>query len=215
MVMIDDLKYFGPVPIDYQVLADYYSHLRVPKDKISRLEKDGVLMRLKKGKYLITDNLSQQSASMELIANHLYGPSYVSFETALSYHGWIPERTYLVKSAITKRKKVFTNKLGKFEYTTVPKPYYPIGIQQIIIEQQYAFLIATPEKALCDLVITTKGLRIQSFKAMKSYLEEDLRLQPDPNHRFDLQIFKDAANTGYKKSAILFLHTYFYQLLNL
>lgn len=212
--MIDDLQYFGSVPVDYPLLADYYSHLQSPKDKISSLVKSGALLRLKKGKYLISDNLKQQPASLELIANHLYGPSYVSFETALSYHGWIPERTYLVRSAITKRKKVFSNELGIFEYNTVPGPYYPIGIQQVIIEQQYAFLIATPEKALCDLVITTKGLRIQSFKAMKIYLEEDLRLQPDPNHNIDLQIFKDAANSGHKKSAVLLLHKYFYQLLN-
>jgi hypothetical protein len=206
---MEELAYFGSVPVDYHVIADHYNHLSARKDKISDLVKNGALVRLKKGKYLISKNLKEHPPSLELIANHLYGPSYVSFETALSYYGWIPERTYLVKSAITKRKKTFTNPLGNFEYITVPKAYYPIGIRQIISDQHYAFLMASPEKAVCDLLMTTKGLRIQSFKSMKTYLAEDLRLDPDPNHSIDLQVFEEAEKSGHKKTEMALLHKYF------
>lgn len=211
---MEELAYFGSVPVDYHVLSDLYNHLSAPKDKISGLVKNGSLVRLKKGKYLISKNLKDHPPSLELIANHLYGPSYVSFETALSYYGWIPERTYLVKSAITKRKKTFSNQIGKFEYITVPKAYFPIGIRQVIYDQQYAFLMASPEKALCDLLMTTKGLRIQSFKSMKTYLEEDLRLDPDPKHKPDLQVFEEAAKTGHKKKEMALLHKYFQEFIS-
>lgn len=211
---MEELAYFGSVPVDYHVIADHYNHLRARKDKISGLVKNGALVRLKKGKYLISKNLKEHPPSLELIANHLYGPSYVSFETALSYYGWIPERTYLVKSAITKRKKTFSNQIGKFEYITVPKAYYPIGIRQVIYDQQYAFLMASPEKALCDLLMTTKGLRIQSFKSMKTYLEEDLRLDPDPKHTPDLQVFEEAEKSGYKKTEMALLHKCFQEFIS-
>lgn len=211
---MEGLAYYGSVPVDYYVLADHYKHLSSPKDKISGLVKNGSLVRLKKGKYLISKNLKEHPPSMELIANHLYGPSYVSFETALSYYGWIPERTYLLKSAITKRKKTFSNQLGKFEYITVPQAYYPVGIRQIISDQYNAFLMASPEKALCDLLMTTKGLRIQSLKAMNSYLEEYLRMDPGPDHRPDLQVFEEAAKTGHKKTEMALLHEYFQKSLS-
>jgi hypothetical protein len=179
--------------------------LKFPKDKISKMEKTGELIRLKKGKYLIAKNLKDNPPSLELIANHLYGPSYVSFETALSHQGWIPERTYLVKSAIIKRKKLFHTPLGSFEYIRVPERYYSIGVLQNQSQDPYTYLIASPEKALCDLIITTKGLRIQSVKAMHYYLTEDLRLETDNLGNISSEIIREAEEFGYKKQELLML----------
>jgi len=68
-------------------------------NKISELEKSGKIIRLKKGIYVVSPKESGKLLSMELIVNHLYGPSYVSMESALRYYGLIPESVYLMHSA--------------------------------------------------------------------------------------------------------------------
>lgn len=203
---MDILEQYGSIPIDYSTILSHFDHLRSPKDKISKLEKSGLLIRLKNGKYLVANNIKNNPPSSELIANHLYGPSYVSFESALSFHGLIPERVYVTKSAITKRRKRFNTSLGLFEYITVPEKYYSIGLQQHIIRGNYAFIIASPEKSLCDLIITTKGLRIQSKKAMNIYLRENLRLNFDNSGKINSEIIREAAEYGYKKKELTLLY---------
>jgi predicted transcriptional regulator of viral defense system len=86
------------------------------------MEKRGEIIRLKKSLYVVSDKISRKSVSRELVANHLYGASYISFETALAYYGMIPERVYTVRSMTTKRAKNFTTLLGNFEY----KPFQQI-----------------------------------------------------------------------------------------
>ena len=100
-------------------------------DKIRQLVKKQVLIPLIRGKYVVSPFKSKQEISTELIANHLYGPSYVSYESALSYFGIIPERIYTIKSATTKRKKNYHTTLGNFMYVTVPNQYYSIGVQSV------------------------------------------------------------------------------------
>ena len=73
---------YGMIPVDYGTILNHLSDYKSPKDKVSKLEKSGDLIRLKKGLYLISPTLSKQTLSIELIANHLYGPSYISFESA-------------------------------------------------------------------------------------------------------------------------------------
>ena len=155
------LNQFGVIPIDYNTLVTALGKYKSPKDKVARMEKEGEIIRLKKGLFVVTPKVHLQTLSKELIANHLYGPSYVSCETALSFYGLIPERVYLTKSMVTKRSKSYSTSMGNFEYISVNEDYFAIGIRQEIVEDKFAFMIATAEKALCDLIISTKGLKIQ------------------------------------------------------
>ena len=92
----------------------------------------------------------------EQIANFLYGPSYVSMEWALSFYGMIPERVYTVTSMTLGRNKQYHTPIGDFSYFTLPARYYPVGItQKKSPDFVGGFLIATPEKALADLVFKT------------------------------------------------------------
>lgn len=100
---MNELLRFGIVPIEFDVLVAMLNDYQSPKDKISLLEKNGSLIRLKKGLYVVSTELSQQKLSRELVANHLLSPSYVSLESALSYYGLIPEKVYSVRSVTTKR----------------------------------------------------------------------------------------------------------------
>ena len=76
----------------------------------------------------------------------------------------------------------FQNDAGRFEYRHCAKDYYSIGITQREEEGVY-YLIATPEKALCDYIISTPRLPLRFLKDTFAFLEEDLRL--------DMDVFRD------------------------
>src|SRR3546814_12610637 len=74
-----------------------------------------------------------------LLANHIFGPSYVSVETALSYYGLIPERVYETTSMTTQAPRKFNTPLGTFTYTRLPLPYYAFGTRSVkLANDQYA-----------------------------------------------------------------------------
>ena len=75
-----------------------------------------------------------------------------------------------------KRASYFENSIGRFDYTQCTIDYYAIGIRQIN-EKDYAFLIATTEKALCDLIAYTPKLSPRFISSMREFLEEDLKIK--------------------------------------
>lgn len=129
------------------LLSDYTN----PDDFISRMVQRGELIRLKNGFFLIAEKIEESPVPYEQIANLLYGPSYISFEWALSYYKMIPEGVYVVTSASATRSKTFNTPVGTFDYIYLSHHRYAIGIDQKENEAG-RFLIATPEKALVDLI---------------------------------------------------------------
>ena len=186
------LNQFGVVPIDYGILASQLTAYKSPRQKIVELEKKGSLIRLKRGLYVVSPKISGKLLSIELIANHIYGPSYVSMESALRYYGLIPEKTYSVDSMTIKRSRKFDNTIARFKYTYCPSSYYAIGVNQEM-KEGYSFLIASPEKALCDVIIYTPQLRLRSMVAMQEYLCDDLRLDMDEFYKMNRFIFEECA----------------------
>jgi predicted transcriptional regulator of viral defense system len=202
---MEKLEELNIIPFNYRVLQSMLSDYKSPRNKIANLEKEGKIIRLKKGMYVVSPNISKKLLSSELIANHLYGPSYVSLESALRYYGLIPEQVFTTRSITINRSKTFENSIGNFEYISVKKDYYSIGIKQQTDENNYTFLIATPEKALCDMIVTTPNLRIQSVKALREYIEEDLRIEFSALNNMNLSIIKDCMNVAKKKEALSLL----------
>ncbi|NDW12482.1 hypothetical protein D0T50_06205 [Bacteroides sp. 214] len=202
---MEELEQLGIIPVDYAVLRSLFVGYHSPRNKIANLEQAGKIIRLKRGMYVVSPEVSKQLLSLELIANHIYGPSYVSMESALRYYGLIPEQVYTVRSLTTNRSKSFENSIANFEYITTNDAYYAIGIKQETIENRYTFLIATPEKALCDMITTTPHLRIQSEKALVAYLKEDLRFDMSSLEVIDFNIVKECLEVGKKKEALQIL----------
>ena len=200
------LNQFGIIPIDTAALKAALDDYKSPKDKITTLEQSGLLIRLKRGLFVVSPMVHSQPLSKELIANHIYGPSYISLQTALSFYGLIPERVHTVCSMTTKRSSSFINPLGNFDYITVPAAYFAIGIRQEIVNNNYAYLIATPEKALCDMIVETKGLKLQSIKAIQNYLEEDLRVDLSIIEHYDVDIIYQCMELGSKKRELTLLY---------
>lgn len=194
-----ELKKYGIVPFDASVVSEALHDYRSPRNKIMSLVERGELLRLKRGLFVNPVELTHQSLSKELIANHLFGPSYVSLESALSYYGLIPERVFVTRSMTTKRSQRFETPLGMFDYTSCNPDYFAVAVRSEIKNGEYAFLIATPEKALCDLIVSSTHLRLQSAKAMKVYLEEDLRFELDALKLFDAELIEECIPFSKKK----------------
>jgi len=198
MTVLSDI---GNIPIDVAFLKSIFTDYKSVNNKISELEKSGKIIRLKKGMYVVSPKESGKLLSMELIANHIYGPSYVSMESALRYYGLIPESVYIMRSMTTKHSKEFKNALGKFEYTQCSKEYFPIGIRQEV-KDNTAFLIASPEKTLCDLIVNTSNLNLRYQKELLTYLEEDLRFNMDELYKMNVSIFEQCVLFSKKKVTI-------------
>ena len=139
-------------------------------NKIVLEEKKNNLIKLKRGLYE-----TNKEADPFTIANVLLSPSYISFETALSYYGMIPERVYAIKSASFKKNKIkeYKNYFGTFIYQDVNSKAYPYEINQIDIDG-VKVLIASREKALLDLlsIISPRNNK----KELLELLFDDLRI---------------------------------------
>ena len=200
--MKNPLMQFGNTPMDFAAVASLFPETKYKHNKVSSLEKRGDLIRLKQGLYVTNSQVSGQRLSEVLVANHLYGPSYVSLQYALRYYGLIPEQVFTVTSMTMKHSKVFHTPLARFEYVHVDDEVFPIGIKEAKTENGSSFMIATPEKALCDLISNISHLNLRYKKEILVWLEEDLRFDMDEFFRFDTCILKEYAKVGKKKNMI-------------
>ena len=192
------LLQYGNIPITSNLLAACYGDLKESKKKVQALEKAGELIRLRRGLYVVNPELSGKPINVQLCANHIYGPSYVSLHWALRWYGLIPERVFRMTSVTIKPSKVFENTLGFFDYYKVNREYFPVGVRSVT-DDGISYLMATPEKALCDLILYDSYLPSRSVKGLMRYLEEDIRFDMDELAHFDVEIIRECAEKGNKK----------------
>lgn len=197
------LTHFSNQPLSHQLLVSIFKDYERPNDKIYQLAKEGVLQSIKKGLYVVGPTLNvDRKPEPFLLANHILGPSYVSVETALSYHGLIPERVYEIASMTTQAPRKFTTPLGSFTYTRLALPYYAFGVRsEKLAEDQYA-MVASPEKALFDKIITTSGLLLRSRKAAKEFLLENMRMDEDLLRQLDTKEMTGWINGSLKEESL-------------
>lgn len=201
------IEQLGNVPFRMGVLGSVYPQIRHLAAKAKSLEEAAEIVRLKKGLYVLDSHVSEKPYVMPLLANHIYGPSYVSMETALRYYGLIPEGVYSTISLTTGVARNYKNKIGMFRYVHCDKGYFPIGIT-IGNEGGVSFLIASREKALCDQIVFTPRLNLRYHSDVARYLEEDLRFDTDTLSDFDLDVLRACADKGRKKTSIIQLIKY-------
>ena len=170
IMTLEDLR---NTPFRMQDLSSVFTNCVNLATKAKRLEQDGKIIRLKKGLYVTSPRISRMELSPFLLANHIYGPSYVSMQTALRYYGLIPEAVYSAQSMTTGVARDYENTVGTFNYIHVPTRYYNIGVT-MNESAGVTFMIATPEKALCDLLY--KKEPVYSIKQLKELLFNDLRI---------------------------------------
>lgn len=139
--------------LDTLRMRDVLGNLADWRGKIARMLETGELISLRRGLYTSRRDLDPRS-----LAGPIYGPSYVSFETALAWHGMIPEGIAEIVSATLKRPAGFENDFGRFRYLTIPRAAYPVGITRVT-GLDLPFLIASPTKALVDRIAREAGFR--------------------------------------------------------
>ncbi|SNV48213.1 Uncharacterised protein [Chryseobacterium taklimakanense] len=144
-----------------------------PNDKIHEMIQKGELLSLKKGLYTLNSELLPEPFA---VANAIYGPSYISAESALSFRGIIPEKVFSIVSMTLKRSKNFKNQLGNFEFIKIPAPYYAFGIEQVELRANQFALMATAAKAIMDKVVTTPGIILRSVDSAETFMLENMRM---------------------------------------
>lgn len=140
---------------------------------IKRAIKSGDIINVRRGLYVISNDLSQNPISQYAISQRIYGPSYVSMESALSYHGWIPEAVYVCTCTSYKKSCVFDTPLGLFSYRRVPQSLFFSAVDRVCDKAGDIFFVATPAKALCDYVY----VKLLSWKISDAM--ESLRIDGD------------------------------------
>ena len=137
---------------------------------LNRWVAKGYLIQLKNGIYAFRHWATQPNADL-VAANRIYRPSYISTYTALAHYGMIPEFVAQTTSVSTLKTTAFSNELGKFEYRHI-KPDLFFGYHIIASTTLRDILIATPEKALIDLLYLSPVLKTEQ-DMLELRLDED------------------------------------------
>ena len=198
------LNEIGIIPVTTSIIESLYPELKSANKKVTWLEKQGYIIRLKRGLYVVNPEHSGKTLSSELIANHLYTPSYISMSTALRYYGLIPEAVYVNQSMTVKHSRCFQTPVGSYDYKYISREAFSIGVRSIH-KGDYAFLIASPEKALCDLIANSSKVNLRYIKDVEIYLEQDIRMDMDEFYKMDETIFGDYIEVGKKADSISIL----------
>lgn len=177
---------------DYQLLMSHLEEYSNKRDVITRLIRSGQIIRVKKGLYVFGQDYRKGLVSKEVLANQIYGPSYISFEYALSYYGMIPERVETLTSATTGRSRIFNTPLGSFSYRHLPVEKYGCGITIKQLDDHHSMFIATPEKAILDQVYISQGLT--GKMKLEEYFRDDLRIDEDFLKKLSIERLREIAD---------------------
>ena len=152
--------------------------------QLSRWVKAGKLIQLKKGLYTLAEPYRKMNPHPFVLANAMKKASYISLHSALGHFGMIPEYVPTVTSVTTHRPERVKTSLGQFVFRRIKKNWF-CGYQRIELVSRQSAFVATPEKALLDLVYLTPGADSYDFIA-------ELRLQN--LDKLDLRAFRKLAD---------------------
>ena len=120
------------------------------KNNLNRWVIKGYIIKLRNGLYSFEGYREIPNFNL-FIANQIYRPSYISLHTALSFYGLIPEAVVQTISISTLKTSRFENKVSCFIYKNVKESIF-FGYDQLPFSDGRSILMATPEKALLDLL---------------------------------------------------------------
>lgn len=182
------------VIITNNMVKHYLTEYSNKDTKLSRDVRDGKLIKIINGLYETDSNTPSY-----LLSGSIYGPSYISFEYALSFYGLIPERVSTITCATfaKKKKKQFNTQFGTFTYRDVPILAYP---EEIILKEEsnHSYQIASPEKALCDKLYTLKPLN--NYSNLEKMLFDDLRIDIEDFNKLNTEKIDKLSNLYHSKN---------------
>ena len=159
-----------------QILAGQTSPAQVRR-QLDRWVKSGRVIRLRRGVYLLSDLHSKTSAHPFAVANALKKASYVSLQSALAHHGMIPEYVPVTTSVTTGRPEELSTPIGRFQFRHVGA-HLLSGFREMEITSDQMALLASPEKALVDLLyLTPYSDRVEYLRELRLEKPQGLDLE--------------------------------------
>lgn len=143
---------------------------------VHRAVQAGELLKLKPGFHVLSPEYRRSVPHPFMLASLLHGPSHVSLESALAWHGLIPEIVYQVASVTAARSRTFTTPLGVFTFRRVPARDPLAGVQSVKLDDGVWIRMATPLRAIADMVYLNP--KVCWARDGIAYLSESLRIDP-------------------------------------
>jgi hypothetical protein len=144
---------------------------------VHRAVHHGEVIRLKPGLFCLAEEYRKTHPHPFVLAAALHSPSHISLESALSYHGLIPEAVFAVTSVTARRSRTFKTPLGRFSFVHVPADQPKAGVRSIKIDRNSWAFIAEPVRAIADLIYTRKEI---SWAADgPAFLTESMRIEEE------------------------------------
>ncbi len=190
--------------LDETVVANLHPDLSAGarKQLVHRAVSRGEVLRLRPGLFLLAPEYRKTHPHPFVVAGFLHSPSHVSLESALAYHGLIPEAVYQVGSVTIARSRSFTTPVGVFTFQRVPTSMPRAGVEAVEVARDAWAFVATPLRAVADLVYLDRTVRWDADGL--GYLTESLRIdrQDLANLSFDRwaeihEAFRDARTREY------------------
>lgn len=171
-----------------------------PKSKITRMINSKEIIQIKRGIFVDADD---DTYSLNSVSSVIYGPSYISFQSAMSFYGLIPERvTAITCASYNKNKdKEFHTPVGDFYYFYIPSKVFPYDTT-IMEENGQNFIIASPEKAICDSLYKVRNIKTEHD--LIKLLVEDWRIDFDVLKNLNRESFQFLLPLYEKKICNLF-----------
>lgn len=123
---------------------------------LNEWQRKGYIKKLIRNYYFFTDREFDELALFRA-ANRIYPPSYISLQSALAYYGLILEKPLAVVSITSRKTKIFNTAAGRMVYRKIYEKYF--NGYRLDGAGKDAFFIASPAKALLDLLYLEPGLR--------------------------------------------------------
>lgn len=164
-----------------------------PRNKISRFIKSGELLHIKKNLYLINPDLFEDLYSKELLSSWAYGPSAISLHYALYYYGIIPETVYEITCITPKRNNLYKTPIGIFSYKHLSLTKYMVGLTTIEVLKDVLVYMATPEKAICDLLYLATE-RLNDVNELEEHILDNMRMNENILENLNKELINEIAD---------------------
>ena len=191
---------FGLTPWGYFTIQEVATLFPGSEDRrfglVKRAIAGGEIIHIRRGLYCLAPKYRKNGMNLYVVAQHVYGPSYISLESALSWHGWIPEAVHAVTSASFKKSVEFKTPIGVFSYERIPQEVFYTDVERLTDESRNVFLMASPLKALADYVYVRK----KDWSGIGPVVDS-LRVEPEEFEQVTREIL-DALTSNYSNSRV-------------
>ncbi|MFN4254784.1 MAG: hypothetical protein ACK4Q5_07245 [Saprospiraceae bacterium] len=203
MTFLDFQKRFADLPI-LSVVEVEKAFPGFDRNALTRWQQAGHLEKIRNGRYRFANRPISGEAELFFIANQIYAPSYISLQSALSWHGFIPEGVFTVTSVTTLKTQIFSTPAGSFAFRTLkPDLFFGYRMENF---GAFRFKIADPAKTFLDLLYLSPNLDSDDhFHELRlNFFEVGEKLDPAVFNQY-LSVFKSKTLEKRAKSFINYL----------